>query len=50
MARARPLGPLRNLTQRAGTTNRATMSRTLFGTDGIRGRANSHPMTSEVAL
>ncbi|MEM7530041.1 MAG: phosphoglucosamine mutase [Pseudomonadota bacterium] len=26
------------------------MSRTLFGTDGIRGRANSHPMTSEVAL
>ncbi|MEO1315703.1 MAG: phosphoglucosamine mutase [Pseudomonadota bacterium] len=26
------------------------MTRTLFGTDGIRGRANSHPMTSEVAL
>ena len=22
----------------------------LFGTDGIRGRANIHPMTSEVAL
>ncbi|MEM9764212.1 MAG: phosphoglucosamine mutase [Pseudomonadota bacterium] len=26
------------------------MERTLFGTDGIRGRANRHPMTSEVAL
>ncbi|MEO1456947.1 MAG: phosphoglucosamine mutase [Pseudomonadota bacterium] len=26
------------------------MSRKLFGTDGIRGRANRHPMTSEVAL
>ncbi|MEO0762527.1 MAG: phosphoglucosamine mutase, partial [Pseudomonadota bacterium] len=24
--------------------------RTLFGTDGIRGRANRHPMTSEIAL
>ena len=24
--------------------------RTYFGTDGIRGRANSHPMTAEVAL
>ena len=26
------------------------MSRTYFGTDGIRGRANSFPMTAEVAL
>ncbi|MEM1382220.1 MAG: phosphoglucosamine mutase [Pseudomonadota bacterium] len=26
------------------------MSRTLFGTDGIRGRANLHPMTVEVAM
>ncbi|MEM8790516.1 MAG: phosphoglucosamine mutase [Pseudomonadota bacterium] len=25
-------------------------SRALFGTDGIRGRANTHPMTSDVAL
>ncbi len=26
------------------------MSRKFFGTDGIRGRANAHPMTAEVAL
>lgn len=26
------------------------MARRLFGTDGVRGRANSHPMTAEVAL
>ncbi|MEM9043984.1 MAG: phosphoglucosamine mutase [Pseudomonadota bacterium] len=26
------------------------MNRKLFGTDGIRGRANTHPMTSDVAL
>ena len=26
------------------------MSRKLFGTDGVRGRANSHPMTAEVAM
>src|SRR5262245_35769231 len=26
------------------------MARTYFGTDGIRSRANRHPMTSEVAL
>ncbi|MEO0679299.1 MAG: phosphoglucosamine mutase [Pseudomonadota bacterium] len=26
------------------------MTRTLFGTDGVRGRANQHPMTPEVAL
>ncbi|MFT6912323.1 MAG: phosphoglucosamine mutase [Paracoccaceae bacterium] len=26
------------------------MSRDLFGTDGVRGRANSHPMTAELAL
>ena len=25
-------------------------ARTLFGTDGVRGRANSHPMTAEMAL
>ncbi|MEM9098710.1 MAG: phosphoglucosamine mutase [Pseudomonadota bacterium] len=26
------------------------MTRKLFGTDGIRGRANTHPMTSDIAL
>lgn len=26
------------------------MTRTLFGTDGVRGRANTHPMTAETAL
>ena len=26
------------------------MTRTLFGTDGIRGSANRFPMTSEIAL
>ncbi len=26
------------------------MTRKLFGTDGVRGRANSHPMTAETAL
>jgi len=26
------------------------MSRKLFGTDGVRGRANSFPMTAEMAL
>src|SRR6185295_822744 len=26
------------------------MTRSLFGTDGIRGIANTHPMTSEIAL
>ncbi len=26
------------------------MNRTLFGTDGVRGRANTHPMTAEMAL
>ena len=26
------------------------MSRKLFGTDGVRGRANTHPMTAETAL
>ena len=26
------------------------MSRNLFGTDGVRGRANTHPMTAEMAL
>ena len=27
-----------------------TMTRKYFGTDGIRGRANSYPMTADVAL
>ena len=26
------------------------MERKLFGTDGIRGQANSHPVTPEIAL
>ncbi len=26
------------------------MNRKLFGTDGVRGRANTHPMTAEVAM
>lgn len=26
------------------------MTRSLFGTDGVRGRANTHPMTAEMAL
>ena len=26
------------------------MSRKLFGTDGVRGTANVHPMTAEMAL
>ena len=26
------------------------MSRNLFGTDGVRGKANQYPMTAEVAL
>lgn len=26
------------------------MTRSLFGTDGVRGRTNSHPMTAEVAM
>jgi phosphoglucosamine mutase len=26
------------------------MSRKLFGTDGIRGKANHYPMTTEIAL
>ena len=26
------------------------MTRTLFGTDGVRGRANTHPMTADLAL
>ena len=29
---------------------RDAMSRKYFGTDGIRGRANAHPMTAEIAL
>src|SRR5205814_4549137 len=27
-----------------------TMTRSLFGTDGVRGRANSSPMTAEIAM
>ncbi|SRR6056297_627537 len=35
----------------AGAMQRGdAMTRTLFGTDGIRGRANDHPMTAELAL
>ena len=26
------------------------MSRSLFGTDGVRGRANIEPMTAEIAM
>ncbi|MGC2628664.1 MAG: hypothetical protein WA265_01745, partial [Rhodomicrobium sp.] len=26
------------------------MARQLFGTDGIRGQANTHPMTADIAL
>ena len=26
------------------------MTRSLFGTDGVRGRANTYPMTAEVAM
>ena len=26
------------------------MTRALFGTDGIRGKANTHPMTPEIAM
>ena len=26
------------------------MTRSLFGTDGVRGRANSSPMTAEIAM
>ena len=29
---------------------RSVLARDLFGTDGVRGRANSHPVTAEVAL
>ena len=34
----------------AKTKPAAPQSRSLFGTDGIRGRANIHPMTAETAL
>ena len=35
----------------AGSNNRRSgMSRKLFGTDGVRGRANTYPMTAEMAL
>ena len=35
---------------RDGGENLSVNKRAYFGTDGIRGRANSHPMTAEVAL
>src|ERR1041384_514569 len=36
---------------KGGASARLTMSkRSYFGTDGIRGQANRHPMTAEVAL
>ena len=34
----------------AGRDRGGQMSRKLFGTDGVRGRANSYPMTAEMAL
>jgi phosphoglucosamine mutase len=39
-----------NAAAQARTKELATMTRRYFGTDGIRGLANTHPMTSEVAL
>ena len=33
-----------------GSANFSMSARAYFGTDGIRGRANKHPMTAEVAL
>ena len=33
-----------------GRKNKVMSERTYFGTDGIRGQANQHPMTAEVAL
>ena len=33
-----------------GGEKRGTMMRKLFGTDGVRGTANTHPMTAEMAL
>ena len=33
-----------------GGEKRDTMMRKLFGTDGVRGTANTHPMTAEMAL
>ena len=41
-------GKHNELVERQNTGTR--MSRRYFGTDGIRGLANSHPMTSEVAM
>ena len=32
------------------TVQGVVMSRSLFGTDGVRGRANSEPMTAEIAM
>ena len=33
-----------------GSSGEATAVRHLFGTDGVRGVANVHPMTAEMAL
>ena len=47
-ARNKP-GPVR--TETTGVASKGkTMTRRYFGTDGIRGLSNRHPMTSEVAL
>jgi phosphomannomutase len=45
---ARSFTALRALLRPHG--GRYSMERRLFGTDGIRGQANTHPMTAEVAL
>jgi phosphoglucosamine mutase len=46
MAQPAAFAILRGRTQ----AQRGDMERTIFGTDGVRGRANRHPMTAEVAL
>jgi phosphoglucosamine mutase len=47
-AAAAPSNPARNLV--SSTPRPATTARRLFGTDGVRGVANVHPMTAEMAL
>lgn len=48
--RAATAPPAESLTQPAAPALAAPKTRKLFGTDGIRGRANEHPMTPEIAL
>lgn len=45
-----PKRPRARTTASDATSPRATDERHLFGTDGIRGKANSHPMTPEILL